>query len=429
MAKEPLPPDYRRNLFALGGDYIAFNAAMAFVDQSTVMPAFARELTSSAPLIGLVSTIHSGGWLLPQLFAANYVSHQRRKKPFIMWPVGIGRPMMPLMAVLIYLYGLKAPGLVLGALYLTQAVFWVADGLASVPWFDVLAKAFPGRLRGRYLAISQVGGGILAIGAGAVVRRILDADTGLAFPNNYGLLFSLSSVFFVLSFFLMALLKEPVESTHEERLSWRKYATMLAGALKGDRRFALAVTGRMLSGLGNMALPFYIIYGTEGLDLGVSVVGLCLTAKVVGSIVGGLLLGWGVERMGNRFTILGALAMTMLAPVMALGLGLLGGTLLDQSVLYYLYPVTFLFVGISLSTANWSFTNYILDIAPSKDRATYVGLTNTLGGLLVLAPVLGGAILDATSFGALFAISLTIFALATMVVTRLPRAEAQPTGA
>ena len=133
--------------------------------------------------------------------------------------------------------------------------------------------------------------------------------------------------------------------------------------------------------------------------------------------------------MGNRFTILGALSVTMLAPVLALALGLVAGRMLDPSLLYYFFPVTFLFIGISLSTSNWSFTNYILDIAPPKDRTTYVGLSNTLGGLLVLAPVLGGAILDATSFATLFAVSLTVFALATVVVSRLPRQAAQVAGA
>jgi MFS family permease len=88
--------------------------------------------------------------------------------------------------------------------------------------------------------------------------------------------------------------------------------------------------------------------------------------------------------------------------------------------LLYLYPLVFFLLGVSLATVNWSYTHYILDIAPPKDRASYVGLANTLGGLLVLAPVLGGALLDATSYGVLFGVTLA-FALAALAVSaRLP---------
>ena len=425
MAEQRIPQHYYRNLAALAGDYICFNVAMAFVDQSTVIPTFARQLTSSAPLIGLLSTIHSGGWLLPQLFAANYVSHKPRKKPYIVWPVAMGRPAMPLMALFIYLFAGPAPALTLGLLYISQAIFWVADGLASVPWFDVLAKAFPGRLRGRYLAISQVAGGLLAIGAGALVQRILDADMGLAFPQNYSLLFLLASVFFGFSFLSLLFVREPLESTHTQRPTWRQYLGMLKEALGADRRFRLAITGRLLGGLGGMALPFYILYATDGLSLGASVVGLCVTAKVLGSILGGLLLGLSVEKMGNRFTILAAMTLTACGPLLALLLGFLGTAWQASGALYYVYPLVFVLIGISLSTLNWSFTHYVLDIAPPKDRTTYVGLTNTLGGLVILAPVLGGAILEATSYSALFAISLAIFALAFAIAWKLPKLEGQ----
>jgi MFS family permease len=74
-----------------------------------------------------------------------------------------------------------------------------------------------------------------------------------------------------------------------------------------------------------------------------------------------------------------------------------------------------------MNTLGWSFNNFVLDIAPAKDRSTYVGLANTLTGILVLAPILGGALLQLTSYGALFAIALGIYAIALGVAWKLPK--------
>lgn len=414
-----------RNLVSLAGDYIAFTVAWAFADQSTVLPAFARELTSSAPLIGLVSTIHSGGWLLPQLVAANYVAHRERKKPYIIWPLVVGRPMLLLLAAATLCWARQSPLIMLLLLYLCQAVLWICDGLASVPWFDVLAKVFPGQGRGRYLAVSQVGGGLLAVGAGVIVQRVLNPDIGLPFPQNYSLLFLLSFLFLLLSLGFLLLLEEPVESAHSERASWRKYLPMLVNTLQRDQRFALALVGRLLVGFAGMAGPFYILYGVEALALGSGVVGLCLAAQVAGRILGGLMLGYSVDKLGSHFTILGGITVTAMSPLLALLLGLFHHAVLGHFLLRFIFPAIFFLSGISLNALNWSFTNYILDIAPPKDRTTYIGLANTLGGIAIISPVLGGALLDATSFATLFGVSFAIYTAALFIARRLPTSGAE----
>jgi MFS family permease len=421
LTQEHLPEHYRRNLFALAGDYITFSVAMAFADQSTVIPTFVRELTSSAPLIGLTSTLQAGGWLLPQLFAANYVAHQAEKKPFIIGPSLVGRPMMLLLAGATLWLAADHPLPMLIVLYLSQLILWICDGLASVPWFDVLAKAIPGSRRGRYLALSQVVGGLLAVGAGAFVNRILDPIEGLSFPQNYALLFAAAFAFLTISFIFLLLVKEPVEDAASQQSSWREYLSTLMHAMRNDRRFALAIAGRLLAGLGGMAAPFFILYGTEALALGSGLVGLSVTAQVLGRIVGGLLLGFGVERLGNRLTILASVAVTSGMPLLALILGTLAtAQILPATALLYLYPLIFFLRGISVNMLGWSFTNYVLDIAPAAERTTYVGLTNTIGGLLIVAPVIGGALLEALSYSLLFVVAFVVYLIALGVSWQLP---------
>jgi MFS family permease len=419
MSDERPVPHYTRNLVVFIGDTVAFIIAASFADSNTVMPSFARMLTSSAPLIGLISTVQSGGWLLPQLISANYIAHKERKKPYILWPCLIGRPLYLLLAAVTYFYGASNPLLTLLTLYFVQGAFYLADGLGSPPWFDILGKALPGRRRGRYLGISQTLGGLLAIGAGAVVRRILDPVTGIPFPANYSTLFLISLGFFAVSFFFVTLIKEPIDVVHAERPTWREYLPMLKAVLSQDRIFRRIITARLITGFGGLATPFFILFGIDELKLGAAIVGLCLTAQVVGRIFGGLLLGLGVAKIGNRFTVLGSLSATAVVPLLGLAINLLRPAL-GPATLHTLFPLMFFFLGISMNTLGWSFNNFVLDIAPAKDRSTYVGLANTLTGILVLTPILGGALLQWTSFGALFVAALIIYAVALSVAWRLP---------
>jgi hypothetical protein len=65
---------YRQNFICFVLDHVFFGVGLAFVSQTTVLPSFISQLTDSAPLIGLASTIQTGAWLLPQLLAASYLA-------------------------------------------------------------------------------------------------------------------------------------------------------------------------------------------------------------------------------------------------------------------------------------------------------------------------------------------------------------------
>lgn len=186
--------DYRRNFTAIAGDWISFLVGMAFVNYTSVVPSLVNQLTDFAPLIGLVTTIANGAWLLPQLIAAHYVTNRERKKPYVMATGLAGRPMYLLVALAIFLTGDTYPWLILALFFLAETVFTIADGLSMVAWFDIISKSIPPTKRGRLYSTGQIGGGLLAIAAGLVVRLIL-GPRGPAFPYNYGLLFLLSAAF------------------------------------------------------------------------------------------------------------------------------------------------------------------------------------------------------------------------------------------
>ena len=76
MSENPeiLPPHYRWNFAALLVDYVCFGVAFNFFNPNSVLPAFVGELTDSNLMIGLVSAVFSGSWLLPQLVTGRLIN-------------------------------------------------------------------------------------------------------------------------------------------------------------------------------------------------------------------------------------------------------------------------------------------------------------------------------------------------------------------
>ena len=65
------------------------------------------------------------------------------------------------------------------------------------------------------------------------------------------------------------------------------------------------------------------------------------------------------------------------------------------------------------------FYNYLLEIAPDDLRPSYIGLGNTIMGILTLAPTVGGWLLEATSYTVLFGITALLVFLGFLMALRL----------
>jgi len=387
-----MPSDERRNFLALAGDFIFFGAGAAFASQTTVVPAFVAQLTGSAPLVGLASTIAMGGWLLPQLFAANVFAARRRKKPVVLVPAILGRGLAFLLApVAFYLSGAR-PAAAAIAFFILYFAFYFTDGIASVSWLDLMAKCLHSTLRTRLIGVGQAGGSIAGIGSGILVGIIL--ASGMSFSWSFALLFLLSAILMSLSVVSFCFLTEEPQETGQRPLPWSIYLGRLGGILKEDRDFRRTMVVQLLVGVGGAASPFYVIHGLEKLGFPEVSVGVFTSAQVAGSVVSALLFGYIATRRGTRSVIrlCGALALAM--PLIAFGVRLVAGSL-SLTLAMYIYSAVFVLVGAQGNGVTAGFINYVLEFAPTSNRATYIGLANTLNSLALIAPLLAGLLLAA----------------------------------
>lgn len=69
------------------------------------------------------------------------------------------------------------------------------------------------------------------------------------------------------------------------------------------------------------------------------------------------------------------------------------------------------------------FINYMLAVVPEPERPRYAGLMGVGYVPAAVAPVLGGLMIEFWNYGALFAVTAVLSALALFVAFRLPAAE------
>jgi MFS family permease len=411
--------NYRHNLTAILADYVLFGAGISFIGVSTVLPAFVRNFTDSPLIIGMVNTVWNGGWLIPQLAAANALNHLPRKKGALLRTGALGRPAMLIIALALIMGLWQRPGWMLVAFFASLTLFWAADAFCSIAWFDIIGKTIPANRRGRMFGAGQIMSSVLAIGIGAFVRWILSPQ-GLAFPSNYAWLFGLASVSCLLGLAMLATIREPLEDVPEERTSWRDYFPQLVKILREQPAYRSVIAAWLLSGLATLASPFYVLYATDKLGLAPETIGVFIIAQTVGGVLASFGFGALAERRGPGAVIRVTVAATISGPLVALAFHFVRAA----RELTLVYAWVFVVLGIINSAMMLGWMNYVLELAPPGHRPTYMGLSNTLGGLLVLVPMLGGWLLEATSYLVLFAAAAVGPALAWVIAMRLPASPA-----
>ncbi len=413
-------PHYRRNLIALICDSSLFSMAMAFVGTTTVLPAFLATLTDSELMIGIGSGITRGAWLLPQLLVAGVVTRLTYRKPLIVGAAWVSRPLLPLMALIVWRLSADAPGITLALVLTCLFVLFTADAVVSVPWFDHLARTISPRKRGMVVGGGQVIGGLGGIAAGALVRYVLSENSPWGYPENYAIVFGVGGALLMLSAVAISFISNPEcrRDPTETPPSLGQTLASLPTLLAEDRPFRRLVAVQLLAGFVGVASAFYVLYGQRVLGFGEGETGLFVSAQVAGSVTAGLLLGYIQNRWGPLIHVRIQIIVAMLPP----GLALLAGpaAALSPAAVRGVFLALYFALGVYFGGLSWPFFNWILEYAQETRRPLYIGLMNTLGAITMLAPVLGGWVVSVLSYPAVFALAIAFALLALGLSVGLP---------
>ncbi len=416
--------DIRRTFWGFAGDLFFFGVGASFAGQTTMIPSFIATLTSSTPLIGLASTLLTAGWLVPQLFAANRLAGLTRRKAAVIVPSTVGRIIALAIPVAILLLASRSPGALLVVFFILYFAFYILDGVASVAWLDILGRCVPVQTRARLISLGTTAPGVVGIGAGAIVGVVL-SSTAIAWPSNYALLFGICGVFWAISLLSFLFVRESPLPVVQKPLPWGAYFRKLAAVVRADPPFRKAVgLWIALSGVG-IAAPFYVIHGLSGLGFPPASVGFFTSVQLVGGVFSALLLGVMGERRGTRSVLRLWGWVDLIAPAIAIAAPFMARVV--PGAVLYLYALVFVVVGMQGNANMAGFLNWVLEWAPAPERPLYIGFANTLTGVSLVMPLIGGWILQATgSYAALFIAAMAGPVIALFMLRGLPEPRREP---
>ena len=397
----------KHNLVVNMWDGGLFGAALGFASFGTILPLFVASMTDSALLIGLVPAIHAVGWQFPQLFMAQRVSRLRTyKRTALLTTIHERVPFLglALVALLMPFIGSQVALVLTFLLLIWQGL---GGGFTANTWTSMISKIMPPDSRGTFFGF-QASLANLTLSAAAVgAGYLLDY---LASPYDFALCFVIAFVFFGLSWAALALTREPEDTEKvipETETHFWDHARAILGR---DANFRWFLGARFLSQFAIMGFSFYILYALRRFGMDTITAGFLTATLTISQTVANAGMGWLGDRLGHRaMMLLGAVAV-FASSILAWG----------ATSLAWFYPI-FLLAGLAY-VAIW--TNSLamtVDFGSEADRPMYIGLSQTLTApATILAPILGGWIVDLAGFQPTFIIStvlsLGLFAILALLV-------------
>ena len=406
----------RHNVIVNLADGGFFGLALGFASFSTILPLFVASMTESATLIGLVPAIHGAGWLLPQLFTASHTARLRRyKKTVLMNTIHERVPFLgfAIIAALLPRIGLQA-GLIITFVLLT----WqgLGGGFTANPWTSMISKIMPPESRGTFFGVQAAVANLFISGGAVAAGYLLNS---LEPPLNFTACFLIATLFFTVSWFALALAREPADYEKVVEASPQPFWHGAGRILKRDKNFNWFLTARTLSQFATMGFAFYIVYALRRFQMDAVTAGYLTATLTISQTVANAGMGWLGDRVGHRLMLILGAASATLSSLLAW----------FAPSLAWFFPIFVLagFTNVSIWTNGMTMT---VDFSDEAERPFYIGLAQTLTApATIIAPLIGGWIADTSGFVLTFALS-TVLSVVMMAIlfflVKDPRKIPQP---
>jgi MFS family permease len=381
----------RHNLLAnlLDGSFFGFG--MGFASFVTIIPLFVATMTDSPLLIGLIPAIHNTGWQLPQLFTARWVARQPRIKPLVMSTTIQERLPYLGLALIAWLTPTIGKPAALGLTFLMLVWQGLGAGFTANPWQSMIGKIMPSDRRSTFIGAQAAGANLLASLAAVLAGLILQK---LVSPGDYALNFLLCSLAMVISYYFLALTREPASASAAEKApaTQAEFWSSVRMILRKDHSFRWFLVARMVSQLAVMGAAFYSVYAVQRHGANELEVGGMTSTLLATGIIANVGMGW----IGDRWSRKGVMEI-------GLGVAVLGALLAWWAPSPAWFYLVFALTAVG-NVAIWTIgISMSMDFGDETERPTYIGMSNTLiAPANILAPFLGGWLAQLGGYPAAF---------------------------
>ncbi len=387
----------------------------AFTDPNLVVTAFLSQLTPSNVLIGLLAPLRDTGWFLPQLFISPWVERLPKKVRFYANATWVRSAGWILLCAAMFF--ITQPQLLLTAFFVCMLIISLSAGFAGLPFMTVTQKVIPHNRMGLLFGLRLfIGGGFSILASGMVsvllAGRIFGLELG--FPQNYAVLFAISTFFFVIACGSFGFIHETPDVVPERATPIATQLRLARNVFATDARFRSFFYLRLALMFGMTCIPFVTVYAKRILNSSDAYLGSLVPVALAASLLSNLAWARINDRLSSR---------VVLALCSGLGVALCALTVFmiasHGATAAIVLPIAYAIGGAIGSGTGVATTPQIIEIIPHGRGPLYFGLLNTLLGVAMLLTSLVGVIADTAGYAALFVFCGACFVLALERVQKL----------
>ena len=390
-----LPDEVRADVPPNALRLIAAHALQSSGDQatkaSTVLPWLFHALGVPPALAGVLVPIRESGSMLPQAFLTPLVLRVRHRKWVFVTGAVVQAVSVAAMAVTAAVGSGLAAGLVIVA---ALAVFSLGRCLGSISSKDVQGRTVPKGQRGQINGLATIASGLVALTLGLGIRLFGGADLQ---ADQLAWLLAGGAACWVGVAAVYAGIREPADleapqsPVHADGSgAVRKEPSRSAQSwalLRDDHDFRLFVTVRSLLLVSALSPPFVVTLAVTSGTEGLAGLGSFIIASGLAALLGGGIFGrWADRSSANLMSVGAALASAVIVAlllVVALPAFSEESGWADLVFVGCYFLLTLLHTGVRVGRKT-----YVVDMAEGDLRTTYVAVSNSALGVILL--VVGG---------------------------------------
>ena len=359
------------------------------------------QLGAPAWMLGLLVPVRESLSLLPQLFVARYIREVGIRKWF--WVAGSGVQGLAVLGMAVVAVGLE--GLPAGAAVLTLLViFSLARGVCSVAAKDVLGKTVGKNRRGMATGYASSIAGAATVVVGVVAVLVPPEQQRGGF---FVVLLALAGALWFLAAIVFSRLNEYRGAT-EGGGNAIEEAIRQVGLIRSDRELRRFLIVRTLLLSTALVAPFYVNLASRHSESALSQLGWLLLATGAASLVSAPLWGRLADR-SSRITMSLAALLAAFAGFTTAGISRIP----EAPWLSAAFAVTYFLLSMAHAGVRLGRKTHLIDMATADNRASYVAVSNTFIGIMLLAGgAFGGLASAAGPTAAILALSVLSLAAA-----------------
>lgn len=390
-----------KNYFGFLWHAIFLSLTTTFTEVNTIIPTLIVNVGGSSVHVGIVSAIVIGLPVVTKLFFSSFLSSQSKKKPYLL--LGINLRILALISIAFTLVSYQKFNFIslIILLYFELLVFSVGGAFASLPYVYLLGGSLSKEMRMNFFTKRQL---ITSIG---MLLSVITARYILAnweYPNQYVLLFAISSISLLIASFGFWIIKE-TPTKKNKKVSTLSVIRSIPTILKQDRNFLKFLLYSNILGAALALIPFYIGFAQKTFNLDSTTVGYVLIIQIAGMFISSFIYPKLIKNRGFKGVLYLRIFLHVLLPLIAVIIANL------NSLVGYLS--IFFFIGFALSARTISEEAALIELTNEDNRVVYTALVGTLNFAIIIFPLILGTLIDQIGYSIIFIISslLTLIAL------------------